>query len=238
MVADNPSPRRRSFLVLALASVSTAGLVGYAAAHESGGEQSAIESAAESVTTLSPPTTTTAASTSTTSTTIPPTTSTTSTTAPPTTSTTSSTTLPAPEPPPTDERAPEPVIELGTIEIPKIDVSMTMYEGIRLSTLDRGPGHWPGTAMPGQVGNVVVAGHRTSGHQVFRNIDVLVEGDEILFTETDGSVHRYRVTSSRIVVPTEVWIVDQTPTPTATLFACHPPGSVRERYVVFAELVA
>ncbi|MDA0201763.1 MAG: class E sortase [Ilumatobacteraceae bacterium] len=130
------------------------------------------------------------------------------------------------------------MIELGTIEIPKIDVSMTMYEGIRLSTLDRGPGHWPGTAMPGQVGNVVVAGHRTSGHQVFRNIDVLVEGDEILFTETDGSVHRYRVTSSRIVVPTEVWIVDQTPTPTATLFACHPPGSVRERYVVFAELVA
>lgn len=235
MVADNPSPRRRLFLVLALASVSTAGLVGYAAARESGGEQSAIELAAESVTTLSPPTTTTAASTSTTSTTIPPTT---STTAPPTTSTTSSTTLPAPEPPPTDERAPEPVIELGTIEIPKIDVSMTMYEGIRLSTLDRGPGHWPGTAMPGQVGNVVVAGHRTSGHQVFRNIDVLAEGDEILFTDTDGSVHRYRVTSSRIVVPTEVWIVDQTPTPTATLFACHPPGSVRERYVVFAELVA
>ena len=130
------------------------------------------------------------------------------------------------------------MIELGTIEIPKIDVSMTMYEGIRRSTLDRGPGHWPGTAMPGQVGNVVVAGHRTSGHQVFRNIDVLVEGDEILFTETDGSVHRYRVTSWRIVVPTEVWIVDQTPTPTATLFACHPPGSVRERYVVFAELVA
>ena len=219
MVADNPSPRRRSFLVLALASVSTAGLVGYAAARESGSQPSTLESAIESVTTVAPPTTTAAASTS-------------------TTSTTSSTTLPVPEPPPTDERAPEPVIELGTIEIPKIDVSMTMYEGIRLSTLDRGPGHWPGTAMPGQVGNVVVAGHRTSGHQVFRNIDVLVEGDEILFTETDGSVHRYRVTSSRIVVPTEVWIVDQTPTPTATLFACHPPGSVRERYVVFAELVA
>ncbi len=130
------------------------------------------------------------------------------------------------------------MIELGTIEIPKIGVSMTMYEGIRLSTLDLGPGHWPGTAMPGELGNVVVAGHRTSGHQVFRNIDALVEGDEILFTDADGSIHRYRVTSSRIVVPTEVWIVDQTPTPTATLFACHPPGSVRERYVVFAELVA
>ena len=237
MVADNPSPRRRSFLVLALASVSTAGLVGYAAARESGGQPSTLQSAAESATTLDAPTTTTVESTTTTvppttSTTTPPTTSTTTSTTSTTTSTTS-TTLPTPEPPPTDERAPEPVIELGTIEIPAIDVSMTMYEGIRLSTLDRGPGHWPGTAMPGQTGNVVVAGHRVSKHQVFRNIDALVEGDEILFTDTAGAVHRYRVTSSRVVVPTEVWIVDPTP----TLFACHPPGSVRERYVVFADLV-
>jgi sortase A len=241
MVDDIPLSRRRSILVLVLASVSTAALVGYAAARESGGEASPLESSAvDSVTSSLPSTTTTVESTTTT---VPPTTSTTTSTTSTTTSTTStttsttSTTLPTPEPPPTDERAPEPVIELGTIEIPAIDVSMTMYEGIRLSTLDRGPGHWPGTAMPGQTGNVVVAGHRVSKHQVFRNIDALVEGDEILFTDTAGALHRYRVTSSRVVVPTEVWIVDPTPTPTATLFACHPPGSVRERYVVFAELV-
>ena len=232
MVDDIPLSHRRSILVLVLASVSTAALVGYAAARESGGEASPLESSAvDSVTSSLPSTTTTVESTTTT---VPPTTSTTTSTTSTTTSTTS-TTLPTPEPPPTDERAPEPVIELGTIEIPAIDVSMTMYEGIRLSTLDRGPGHWPGTAMPGQAGNVVVAGHRVSKHQVFRNIDALVEGDEILFTDTAGAVHRYRVTSSRVVVPTEVWIVD--PTPTATLFACHPPGSVRERYVVFADLV-
>ncbi len=241
MVDDIPLSHRRSILVLVLASVSTAALVGYAAARESGVEASPLESSAvDSVTSSLPSTTTTVESTTTT---VPPTTSTTTSTTSTTTSTTStttsttSTTLPTPEPPPTDERAPEPVIELGTIEIPAIDVSMTMYEGIRLSTLDRGPGHWPGTAMPGQAGNVVVAGHRVSKHQVFRNIDALVEGDEILFTDTAGAVHRYRVTSSRVVVPTEVWIVDPTPTPTATLFACHPPGSVRERYVVFAELV-
>ena len=234
MVDDIPLSHRRSILVLVLASVSTAALVGYAAARESGGEASPLESSAvDSVTSSLPSTTTTVESTTTT---VPPTTSTTTSTTSTTTSTTS-TTLPTPEPPPTDERAPEPVIELGTIEIPAIDVSMTMYEGIRLSTLDRGPGHWPGTAMPGQAGNVVVAGHRVSKHQVFRNIDALVEGDEILFTDTAGAVHRYRVTSSRVVVPTEVWIVDPTPTPTATLFACHPPGSVRERYVVFADLV-
>ena len=145
-------------------------------------------------------------------------------------------TLPVPEAPPTDERAPEPVIELGLIEIPAIGVSMTMYEGIRLTTLDRGPGHWPGTAVPGGPGNVVVAGHRTSGHQVFRNVDQLVPGDEIVFTDTVGR-HVYRVTGTEVVKPTALWIVDQTPTPTATLFACHPPGSTAERIVVFAELV-
>lgn len=115
-------------------------------------------------------------------------------------------------------------------------MSMTMYEGIRLTTLDRGPGHWPGTAVPGGPGNVVVAGHRTSGHQVFRNIDQLVPGDEIVFTDTVGR-HVYRVTGTEVVKPTALWIVDQTPTPTATLFACHPPGSTAERIVVFAELV-
>ena len=244
MVDDSAPPRRRSVLVLLIASASTAGLVGYSVARESGSTAAIASPTTEPTTLAAEVSTTSSTSTSTsttTSTTSPPTTSTTAPTTTTTSTTTSSTTttvtLPVPEAPPTDERAPEPVIELGLIEIPAIGVSMTMYEGIRLSTLDRGPGHWPGTAMPGQVGNVVVAGHRTSGHQVFRHIDALVEGDEIRFVDTSGTVHLYRVTDSRVVVPTELWIIDQTETPTATLFACHPPGSVRERYVVFAELV-
>ena len=114
---------------------------------------------------------------------------------------------------------------------------MTMYEGIRLTTLDRGPGHWPGTAVPGGPGNVVVAGHRTSGHQVFRNIDQLVPGDDIIFTD-DAGRHVYRVSGTEVVKPTALWIVDQTPSPTTTLFACHPPGSTAERIVVFADLVS
>lgn len=139
--------------------------------------------------------------------------------------------------PPSDAYASEPVIELGTIAIPKIGVEMTMYEGIRMTTLDHGPGHWPGTAMPGQIGNVVVGGHRTSKHQVFRNVDQLVAGDEIVFTDPDGTRHAYAVSEVTIVQPTDVWIVDPTETPTVTLFACHPPGSTRERIVVFADLV-
>ncbi len=145
----------------------------------------------------------------------------------------------APEPiaPPADSYAEEPIIEVGSIAIPKIGVDMTMYEGIRLTTLDYGPGHWPGTAMPGQVGNVVVGGHRTSSHRVFRDIDQLVSGDEILFRDGAGE-YRYTVNRVEIVDPSAVWIVNPTETATATLFACHPPGSTKQRIVVFADLAA
>jgi sortase A len=110
-----------------------------------------------------------------------------------------------------------------------------MYEGIRMTTLDYGPGHWPGTAMPGQNGNVVVGGHRTSKHRVFRNVDQLEAGDEIIFRDAAGE-HVYLVNRVEIVDPTAVWIVNPTETPTATLFACHPPGSTAQRIVVFADL--
>ncbi len=161
------------------------------------------------------------------------------TTVAPTTSTTAApvTTLEpvAPIAPPTDVYGAEPQIQLGGISIPKLGVDQPLYEGIRLTTLDRGPGHWPGTAMPGEVGNVVVAAHRTSHGGPFRNIDQLVPGDIVEFT-TDVGITTYVVTETMIVQPDAVWIVDPTETATATLFACHPPGSVRERIVVKLDL--
>jgi sortase A len=144
------------------------------------------------------------------------------------------TTLPTPIAPPAED-AKEALDDIGHIEIPKLDVSADLFEGIALSTLDRGPGHWPGTALPGQVGNVVVAGHRTSHSKPFRNIDKLDEGDVVAFT-LNGATYNYVVTGHEIVDPTAIQIVDQTPEPTATLFACHPPGSVAERYVVHLKL--
>lgn len=201
----------------------------------------ATESATESAATTAPETTNTI-STSTTvtppsaSTSTPTTTSTSTST---TTTTTTTSTLPAqqtkPIAPPSDPRANEPVIEMGTLSIPKIGVKMTMYEGIRLTTLDYGPGHWPGTALPGQIGNVVVGGHRTSKHRVFRNVDQLVAGDEIIFTDANGT-HVYLVSRVEVVNPTDIWIIDPTETATVTLFACHPPGSTAQRIVVFADL--
>ncbi len=148
--------------------------------------------------------------------------------------TTTQLTLPTPAPPP-DPDAPDPGMELGTIEIPKIGIKHSLWEGVSEPTLDRGPGHWPGTAMPGQLGNVVVGGHRVSHDRPFRDIDQLVPGDEIALT-FGGVRHSYLVTGAQVVTPNDVWIIDQTMAHTATLFACHPPGSTRERYIVFARL--
>lgn len=141
----------------------------------------------------------------------------------------------APIAPPADPRGAEEQIQLGGISIPKLGVDAPLLEGIRLTTLDNGPGHWPGTAMPGEIGNVVVAAHRTSHGGPFRNIDQLVAGDVVVFTTDAGEVE-YTVTGTQIVNPDAIWIVDPTDTPTATLFACHPPGSVAQRIVVNLEL--
>ena len=139
--------------------------------------------------------------------------------------------LPKPVASPRDARAPEPRNDLGIIEIPRIGIKMTMLEGIRLTTLDRGPGHWPGTAMPGRAGNVVVAGHRTSHTKPFRHLDALAPGDEVIFTMPDGRFV-YRVLNTEIVTPDRIDITNQTSAKTATLFACHPPGSTKQRIVV------
>lgn len=145
--------------------------------------------------------------------------------------------LPTPVAPPADPYAAEKRVGLGTIEIPKIGVSKPMFEGVTLTTLDKGPGHWPGTAMPGQVGNVVVGGHRVSHDRPFRNIDKLVAGDQVIFTTDDGRF-TYRVTGTEIVTPDAIRIIDQTPEATATLFACTPPGFTSHRIVIHLALSA
>ncbi len=142
--------------------------------------------------------------------------------------------LPQPLAPP-EERADEPIIEIGTIEMPSLGVSKSLFEGVSLTVLDHGPGHWPGTAMPGQLGNVVIGGHRTSRDRPFRHIDQLAPGDEVILTTAEGR-YVYQVTSTEVVTPDAIWIIDQTAAYTATLFACHPVGSTRQRIVVHLEL--
>lgn len=164
--------------------------------------------------------------------------STTTTTLAPTTTTTAAalTTTTTAAPTTTTQKAPEQVVNdnvgIGKIEIPKLGVTEYMFEGIELSVLDKGPGHWPDTAMPGQVGNMVIAGHRVSHTHPFLHINDLGVGDEVFFS-ADGKKYRYEVTGTEIVDPDALRIVDPTPTATATLFACHPPGSTAYRWVTY-----
>ena len=124
---------------------------------------------------------------------------------------------------------------IGSIEIPKLGLVRYVFEGVQLPTLDRGPGHWPGTAMPGEVGNAVIAGHRTSHNADFADLNSLRRGDEVIFN-LGGARHVYTVRKTEIVAPQSLWIIDQTRTATATLFACHPRGSVSQRIVVHLRL--
>ena len=119
---------------------------------------------------------------------------------------------------------------IGTITIPALGVDDTLYEGVDLWVLDGGPGHWPGTVLPGQQGNCVIAAHRVSHSRPFRYLDTMRAGDQIRLGAL-GLDHTYTLTRSFIVDPNELWIVDSTDANTATLFACHPPGSVAQRIV-------
>jgi LPXTG-site transpeptidase (sortase) family protein len=145
--------------------------------------------------------------------------------------------LPTPTRPPENPHAAVPVTPIGRITIPAIGVDRTMYEGIWETVIDVGPGHWPGTAEPGGWGNTVIAAHRVSHGGPFRRIAELRAGDQIILTTTAGTF-TYEVTGSSVVAPTAMWIVDQHPGRTITLFACHPPGSATERYVVTGKLVS
>jgi sortase A len=144
---------------------------------------------------------------------------------------------PAPAPPtsaptpPTAPPRPKPKTQIGEIRIPKIGLVHPIYEGVTLDVVDHGPGHWPGSAVPGQLGNSVFAGHRVTHSHPFRNLDQLVPGDEVFFTTRHGEF-TYRVTSQEIVSNKDTGIVKPTPEATLTLFACHPPGSAKQRIVV------
>jgi len=146
-------------------------------------------------------------------------------------------TLSKPIAPPADPYAPSPIIQLGVLEIPKIQEVTPIFEGITLTVIDHGPGHWPGSAMPGQPGNTVFPGHRVTHSHPFLNLDLLSPGDQIVFHMPHVD-YVYKVTGTQIVDPADLHVVDETSTRTVTLVACHPKHSAAERIVVKGALVA
>lgn len=121
------------------------------------------------------------------------------------------------------------------------DKPLAVVEGVTDEDLAKGPGRYPGTALPGQPGNVALAGHRTTHGAPFAEIDALKPGDEIRLEDRDGKTWVYRVVEQRIVAPTDTSVIASDPLgngrPTLTLTTCHPRFSNRERLVVFAQLV-
>ena len=123
------------------------------------------------------------------------------------------------------------------IEIPSIDIDAYVLEGTDPSTLNQGPGHYPGTPLPGESGNVAIAGHRTMYGHVFHDLHRLGIGDEIR-TGTESTVSTYVVTEILVVDDSATEVVDATDDSRLILTTCHPIGSARQRLVVVAELAS
>jgi sortase A len=125
---------------------------------------------------------------------------------------------------------------IGRLMIPRLGVNEKMYLGISDREFDIGVGKWPGTARAGQIGNVVIGGHRTSGSRPFYNVEKLRRGDIITLVEGSKKI-RYKVTNKMIVRPTAMWITKQSTQATLTLFSCHPKGSTKQRYIIRATML-
>lgn len=135
--------------------------------------------------------------------------------------------------------SPQEYTPLGQISIADVGLETRYAAGVHPSVLERGPGHWPGTAMPGQPGNAVLSGHRTTHTRPFGDVDQLAPGAPVVVTGSGGRSVTYRVTETLIVPEAEYRdVVLQAPAdPSArqlTLFACHPKGDRTHRIVVRA----
>jgi len=132
--------------------------------------------------------------------------------------------------------APAPGSVLGRLEIPSLDLSVMLLNGTDEWTLNRAVGHIEGTALPGEPGNLGVAGHRDG---FFRSLKDISKDTTISLTTLKGRFY-YRVSAIHIVKPTDVHLLAPTRKPTITLVTCYPfhyIGDAPKRYVVTAEMV-
>jgi sortase A len=130
---------------------------------------------------------------------------------------------------------PAPGEPVGTLTISRIRLDTVFYEGFSDKTLKKGPGRKRNGALPGEPGNMVIAGHRTSHTAPFRRLNKVRKGD-LITTSWAGVTYTYKVTSVRILRGAAVSFIDKnTAGPTLTLFSCHPPHSTTHRVVIKAK---
>jgi sortase A len=130
---------------------------------------------------------------------------------------------------------PKPGSWVARLEAPSVQMQATVLEGSDDATLNKGAGHIEDTPFPGQPGNVGIAGHRDTIFRPLRNIQV---GDPLNLTTRDR-IYRFRITSTSIVGPKDVQVLDPTREPTLTLVTCYPfeyIGHAPRRFIVQARL--
>jgi sortase A len=126
---------------------------------------------------------------------------------------------------------------LTRFEIPKLDVDTIVVQGTSPSALRAGAGHYPSTALPGENGNVGIAGHRTTYGRPFNRVEQLEIGDKIILTTPIGR-YTYEVSKDPWITHPFDWeILGKSTRPILTLTTCHPKGSARQRMVIRAKLV-
>lgn len=139
-------------------------------------------------------------------------------------------------------------VEVGSaltrIIIPKTGTDAVVVEGTNGKALAAGAGHYPETPLPGEPGNVGIAGHRTMNGRPFADNDRIRPGDQIILI-TPFAKHTYVVVppfgghdNPWVTTPNDWSVVEVTEEPMLTLTTCHPKGSARERLVVRAKLVS
>ena len=126
---------------------------------------------------------------------------------------------------------------VARIQIPKIGLDNIVVNGVGEEDLQKGPGHYPLTPLPGQVGNAAIAGHRTTYGHPFGNVDQLSSGDVIRIQTLQGTV-TYRVYAQLVVDPsdTAVLLPDPGRPATLTLTTCNPKYSAAQRLIIKAAL--
>jgi sortase A len=140
---------------------------------------------------------------------------------------------------------PVPGDAIGIIRIPRLgsSYSFAIVEGTSTDDLKKGPGHYAGTALPGQIGNLVISGHRTTYLAPFNGLGDLADGDSIVI-ETKDDWYTYQVTGIRTVLPTEVGVLLPVPDQAGvkatkaliTLTTCTPKYSASHRLVIDGQL--
>jgi sortase A len=125
---------------------------------------------------------------------------------------------------------------VGEVEIPRLHLSVMIFEGDDAGILERGAGHIPGTALPSSSGNIGIAAHRDTYFRPLRTI----HANDVIALRTQSVTSRYAVTETEIVPPSDIGVLAPAPGRDLTLVTCYPfyyVGNAPKRFIVHARKI-